>query len=68
MTVSSGDCAKRYVRREWLNPNFPFVRPSVLRQIIDFCREDMKADRMLRSLDETQQRFLVTPKADPPLN
>ena len=22
-------CAKRYVRREWLNPNFPLVRPSV---------------------------------------
>ena len=58
-------CAKRYVRREWLNPNFPSVlRPSFVRKIIDFCRKDMKGFHILRSLDETQQRFLATPKVN----
>ena len=56
-------CAKRYVHREWLNPNFPSVRTSVP-QKIDFCRKDMKGPHMLRSLDEAQQRFLATPKVN----
>ena len=57
-------CAKRYVRREWLNPNVPLVSPSV-RKIIDFCRKDMRVVRMLGSFDETQQRFLATSIVNP---
>ena len=59
-------CAKRYVHREWLNPNFPLVRSSVPK-IIDFCREDMRAARVFASFDKTQQRFLATSKVDPHL-
>ena len=67
---SSSYCAKRYVRREWLNPDFPSVRPSVrssVTKIIDFCEAEMRGVRTLRSLEETQQRFLAIAKVDPHL-
>ena len=44
----------------------PFVRPSVTK-IIDFCEAEMRGVRTLRSLEETQQRFLAIAKVDPHL-
>ena len=42
------------------------VRPLVTK-IIGFCEVVMRGVRTLRSLDETQQRFLATSKVDPHL-